>query len=276
MTTTITLDSLVFPQSATSGWLFNNLIDWYALSDDKSPVIDRPQKHGAFEVDASWRSPAAVSFQAVYLADTYAELLAAQENLTATGATGPVRMTVADDLRATSRFVTVKSTHVPDSHNEKALQYSVDCLARDPLRYGDPISVTTGLATAGTGLIFPLDFPVDFGTPGDQGRVALINLGNAPTAPRFIVTGPVSSFTLKEISTGKQITFDRAIPPGSSVEIDMRTRRAIIDGQSDVSSFLSSREWWEVPPKTTSLVQFSATGVSGTPTLTGVIESAWW
>ena len=70
----IQFDSLVLPEIATSGWLFNNLVDWYSLTDDKAQSVERPQGHGAFAVNASWRSAAAISFRAVYLADTAAEL----------------------------------------------------------------------------------------------------------------------------------------------------------------------------------------------------------
>ena len=104
----------------------------------------------------------------------------------------------------------------------------------------------------------------------------MINLGTAPTSPTFTITGGLSSFHFAGNNQRSTVDFNRVIPVGSSVTLNSRTRRAVIDDQSDVTGFMSSQEWWTIPPGTTSVVQFTGTSPVGTPMLTGIVESSWW
>jgi len=274
--TTIILGTMVFPDCATSGWSFNGLVDWYTLPDNKMPVTERVQGHGAFGADVSWRSSAAISFTALFIGQSHTNLVKAQEHIAAVGATGPVRMTVIDAVRTTSRMVSVETTKVPDSHGRDTLTFNLDCLARDPRRYSDPVVTETGLPTAGGGLTFPTVFPTDFGPPGNPGRIEMVNLGTAPVAPILHIVGGLGSFELIEIMSGRRLASHRPVPPGSTVALNLRTRRAVIDGQSDITGFLSSPQWWDVSPGATSVVQFNGTHPTGTARLRGSMESGWW
>jgi hypothetical protein len=269
------LGPIAFQEFAPTGWVFTSLTDWYALTDDKAPTVEKAQAHGAFGVGASWRSSAAVSFRAAYLGDSRQEALLAQQALGSVGATGPVVMSFTDDLLRTHRRVTVETIVPADLHGRAVYEVDVHCLARDPRMYGDAVSSTTGLPTTGGGLVFPVTFPLDFGEPGDPGRVQMTNAGSAPTAPTFAVAGGLDGFTLTEIDSGRRLVFDRQIPDGATVTVNMAARRVLIDG-SDVTGFLTVREWWTIGPGQTSIVQFDGTDPVGTPTLTGYTESAWW
>jgi len=277
VSTFIELGDLGFPEAAHDGWLFNNLVDWYSLTDDKNDDDEKSQGHGTFETEESWRSAAAISFTAAFLGKTHADVLAAAERLTAIGATRRVRMAVTDDLRTTFRTVRVKASPVPATHGKPQAEFDIDVIAADPRRYGLTETDHTELPKPGTGIVFPIVFPIDLGKPADEGRITLNNLGTAPTAPRFTVTGGFTNITLTEVGSGRRLTLDRSVPAGSSVTFDAHTRRVLLDGQTDISStFLTSREWWTVAPGSTSIVQFTGTGAIGTPELFGEINPAWW
>ena len=56
-------ESVVFPEAASDGWWFTDLVDWFSTPGDKVSVDERPQGHGAFDVDRVWRQSAGPSFK---------------------------------------------------------------------------------------------------------------------------------------------------------------------------------------------------------------------
>lgn len=274
---TLTLGGIEFKDVAASGWVYQGLTDWYTLTDDKIPDEEKPQGHGAFGVSESLRSSAVIPFKAVYLADTEAEMLAAGEQIMAAVATGPVDMVYTDALRTTSRSVTVRTAPMTDHHGRPTGEFEFDCLARDPRRYsvGDAWQ-STPPAADGAGIVWPLVWPLVWPGGGSDGRVTLQNLGSAPAAQRYRLNGGFESALLTNTATAQRIGFNRPVPAGSVVEIDTKSRQAWIDGQSDVSRYLTFREWWDVPRYSTVQVQFDVTGATGSPTLSALAPSAWF
>ena len=277
----ITLGSMVFPSDATSGWFWSDVKDWYKLSDDKMDINERPSEHGAFGITRSLRSSLAVVLEVTYIASSRADLLRAQAELTGVGAAGPVLMTVADDLGTTGRVVSVRNIDVPPDRALLALTYTVDVLARDPRRFAiqgsDGFSrVSTFLPTPAEGLFFNLDFPIDFGDSGNPGQLTLTNHGTAPAYPRFEVFGGLTAFTLKDIGTGSELTFNLPVPESSSVVLDANLRTATVGGVSDATRWLKPRDWFSVPPGGSSTIQFSGVASGGTPIVWGELASGWW
>ena len=275
--TTIQLDTVTFSDFALSGWVFEGLKDWFGQTDDKMGVTERPQAHGAFQVSKSLRSSRAISFTANYLGESQAEVENAVDQLAAIGAEGPVTIIVDAANGPTSRLVSVETSAVEDVlTGEITGTVSVDMIARDPRRYADAAWVETGPPEAGAGLVWPLVWPLIWPGGGSSGRVALVNSGRAPSAPTFRLLGGFTSALITNVETGERIGFDRPVPVGSTVEIDVAGRGAKIDGQSDVSRWLRWREWSDVPPLSTRRFQFDVTGPVGSPMLQGRVFPAWW
>jgi hypothetical protein len=250
--TTIQLGPTTFEGSATTGWVFQELVDWYSLTDDKVGITEKPQSHGAFGSNRSLRSAAVVSFTAVYLGETAAEVLEAGERMSAALAETSVEMVVTDDLRATARTVSVRVAQMKDHLGRPNGEFTFDCVARDPRRYsvGDSWA-STGPATSGGGLV-------------------------APSSPVYRLRGGFTKATLTNVDTAQRIGFVRPVPAGSFVEIDTRTRQARIDGQSDVSRYLTIREWWDVAPYSTTRVQLDLDDSDETAGLDAMVRSAWF
>jgi len=157
-------------------------------------------------------------------------------------------------------------------------KFSFDVVAPDPRKYGPEVSVSSGLPTSGTGLTYPITYPISYGTPGDPGRVTVENPGTVETFSTFEVSGGLTGgFELKDISSGRRLRLERDVPLGSSVFLNARTGRAYLDvPANDVTGFLTVREWWSVPAGVSQDVQFSALGVvSGVPTLTARTKPAY-
>lgn len=281
----IELAGLTFNDSGR-GWVFADLLDWYTLPDSKSPNTPLPQGHGSFNPGQDWRSAAAISFTAGYVGESQADCIAAVEEFTAVGAltTGPT-MRVTDDLRTTSRDVSVRRIGVPDffGYDHYEVHFAVDVLAWDPVRYGEAVAAATTLPTSGGGLEYNLHSggaggALYYGANGNLGRVSLTNEGTAETWPILEVTGELTSgFYVQALDTGQVVRYDRVVPAGSVVSIDFRTGEVLVDGASDASTYLTRDEFFSIPAGGSVQVQFNAIGgSSGSPTATFTASSGWF
>lgn len=270
--------SIRFEAGYQKGWYLSSLTDWLGASDDKVGVVERPQAHGAFSVSKSLRTAKEITFRVGFEGGTDQVLVdAAVDELAAIGADGPVTMRVTTPAGATERVVSISSApHISDAGFNTGV-VSVDCVARDPRRYASAaFSAETGPATQGQGRTWPAVWPLIWPGGGSPGRITLTNTGTAPSAPMFTLVGGFDSALITCVETGSRIGLDRHVPNGSQVVIDTVQRRAIIDGQSDVSRWLQFREWEVIPASSSRSFQFDVVNPVGLPVLRGVVSSAWW
>ena len=263
---------------------FNDLGDWYTGAESKTDIHERPQGDGANGMEDDWRAAAVFTFTGWFEGETWADTLRMID--TFNGAVvrrklAPV--TVTDDLRSTTRIVSVRSSPIREDKFSKSFTFAIDMLAPDPLRYGPDVPESIGLPTSGGGIVYPVTYPIGYGAAGYPGQITVSNPGTAGTYSLLEITGGLAGgFELTEVTTGQVIRFERPIPAGSTVYLNPRTGRASIDGQSDVSGYLTRSEWWSVPAASggipgSRVVQFNAIGAAtGTPTLTARTAPAYW
>lgn len=265
------------------GWVFADLIDWYTLPDSKAPNTPTPQSHGSFDPGFDWRAAATPSFTAAYIGSTAEECLAALESFTAAGSLDEATIRVTDALRTTSRQVSIRHIGVPDfyDYDQHEVHFAVDLLAWDPIRYSDAATLSSGLASSGGGLEYPLGTPsgsLYYGANGNLGRVTVVNAGKADTWPAFRVTGTLDAgFEIRCLDTNMTLRYDRVVPAGTFVTIDSRTGSVLVDGVSDASTYLTRDEFFPIPAGGSCEIQFTSIGASsGTPTMTVEYRSGWW
>lgn len=282
MGTTITLTGAGDPVVITGegvyeGATYDRLDGWHDL-DAELRFEQRPSAPGAFAPRRTYTEARSISVEGQYFGSDRADALRMRERIARLYNDGrPITMTVADDLRTTSREVYVESIVFPWTiHRE--FRFDLDVRAPDPRRYGPAAISSTGLAAAGGGLELPLVFPVSFGAMGTTGRVDTVNAGNTATGSRFRVEGTMpDGFDLVNVETGQRIAYLGPVAPSASVTIDTRLRTALIEDTGPAGRFLASPEWWDVPAGGTVAVQFVARGpVSGSPTLTAETASAFY
>lgn len=112
-------------------------------------------------------------------------------------------------------------------------------------------------------------FPIDFGAPGDEGRVSFVNSGTASTSVRMSVSGGFADgFQLKRVETGQLLTMRRLVAESDTVVLDSSDGSAMLNGLSSVSGYLTDDDWWNVNAGEKCTIQFTALGeVTGTPKL---------
>ena len=255
--------------------------DWYSMPDSKSDINERPVGHGAFGAAEEWRSSLVLQMDGWCRGASWLSMMGALKSSVSTGPM--VTVSVTDDEGTTSRSVSVRRFVPVPNPGARVCDFTILMVARDPLRYGPAVTVSTGLPTSGGGIAYPITYPIGYGTPGYPGQIAVSNPGTADTYSLLEVTGGLAGgFELTEVTTGQVIRFERPIPAGSTVYLNPRTGRASIDGQSDVSGYLTRSEWWSVPAASGGIpgsreIQFNSLGaVTGTPTLTSRTSPAFW
>ena len=276
--TTSEFEGITFDDEASTGFTISRLKGWWDAAPMRLNQNERPQADGNFGSAKNWRGARVISVQGSYVGVSMVDTYAAMEQVSAVQSSGvPSLFRVVEPSGAKQCVVSLANgPTLPDQIYTPYFTYSFDVVAADPLKYGDALTVSTGLPTSGGGIAYPVTYPIDYGTPGNPGRITVSNPGTAATYSLLEITGGLAGgFELTEM--GRIIRFERPIPLGSTVYLNPRTGRVSLDGPSDVSGFLTRTAWWSVPAGGTREIQFNSLGaVTGTPTLTSRTSPAFW
>lgn len=105
--------------------------------------------------------------------------------------------------------------------------------ASDPRKYTLAESIgTAGLPQPEPGLVFPLVFPLDFGTPGETGNISATNFGDAPTHPLFTITGPCSNPSIINVTTGDILEYDIDLSSTDVLYVDTQQGTVTLNGRT--------------------------------------------
>jgi hypothetical protein len=280
--TVVTFGGFTFDDQAVSGFTLADISGWYrgAPSRRGDSIRKRPQNDGAFGSARFFRDGRVITVEGSYIGSSIADAYEARDALEALQADGlSSDFTVTDELGTRSATVELLTEPTPDEGLfSPFFKFAFDVFAADSRKYGPEEVVSTGLPTSGSGITYPITYPISYGTAGDPGRVVVSNAGRFETFSLFEISGGLDAgFELKDISTGRRLRFERLVPLGSTVFVNPRTGRAYLDVPSnDVTGFLTVREWWSVPAGVSQEIQFSSWGgVSGVPTLTARTKPAY-
>lgn len=129
--------------------------------------------------------------------------------------------------------------------------YQLTVVASDPLLYGPPVLLSTGLDGAvGTGRVWPRVWPRDWGVPAGTtaGAVTVPNSGTAPYWPTLRVDGPVTNPVVTLNDTGDWVRFNGTLTAGQWLDIDCQNRRVLLNGQvSQAARVTFSGRWLCIP-----------------------------
>jgi hypothetical protein len=266
-----------------AGFIYDNesLSAWFALPDIDVRLNKRPNAHGTYTPDRLFANEHRIPMSGSYFGASALAAAIARNRLSAMFNDGtPVSITVTDDLGPTARIgflVAFDPEWMHDGHFRWALEFA----APDPRRYGTAVAASTALATASSGLVWPLGSGSsfwDWGTAGTTGRIAFTNTGNTTTYPLLTVGAGgqlPNGFEVVEVNTGRTITYAGPAGDGGLVVLNSRTQRATVNG-GDTTDYLTRAEWFAVPKGATYEYQFiSLGGQTGAPTLANLAAPAY-
>lgn len=156
--------------------------------------------------------------------------------------------------------------------------FSIQFVAKDPLKYGDLVSLTTALPSESGGLVYPVTYPVTYTGVSVTGVVTVNNPGNAQAPVWLRVDGPIPAggWTVTHVGKRQSLTFatSLALEAGEFVTVDMEKREVLAQGQSARAGYVTSRGWFSLDPGDNDIA-FSAQNYSSTALLTVTTKPAW-
>lgn len=141
----------------------------------------------------------------------------------------------------------------------------------DPRKYALTLRTasTPPPSASGSGLAFPLKFPMDFGPSSSGGVVSVVNNGNAATWPIFLVDGPSNGPIITSLDDGKQLVFSGyySVQLGQQLLINTDTREVSVAGVTQRPGLMRP-DWFSFPPGVAKRISFSSydPGYSGPTT----------
>lgn len=253
------------------------------LSGVRANFTPRARAHGGF-TEPHFGGGAVLDLEMDISADTVpafnAAVLALEANTFPQPATRPLWFQIPGhglrvmQVQCLRRSIPMERTILQGYVNKAALQF----YAPDPLKYGLPQTATTGLPTTSGGLIYPLAYPLAYGSP-TTGRVSASNAGSAPVSPVFTVLGPIdpAGFQITSVEDGITLQFNGPLGSGDSLLIDSRTGSVVLNGTADRRGLLSFSSWPTIPAASTRTFAFSTLGTyQAAASLSAAWSPAFW
>lgn len=170
-----------------------------------------------------------------------------------------------------STSVRVRQVSSPFEVSDQAgrmARVSLQLLAPDPRWFAAEQSLTTAVTASLGGRTYPLTYPRVY-TAGAP--LSVVNSGNADADWTATLTGPLNSASILLVETGQMLTYNGAIPSGSSVVLSPQSRTVTLNGVSAFQNLDVTSEWFQLAPGTSTMRLLG----SGTGTLTISWRSAW-
>ena len=209
--------------------------------EDSAPVRasgePKSQQDGDWDA-APFLGSRVVGIEGAVSQDSPAAALAVADELTGLQVGQVYTFTVDNEaIGPRSAAVRIEVGAVLEWLDDLAFTYTMQVKAADPRKYGPETFASTPLSNAagGTGLLYPLAFPLDYGVaPGvTPGAITLSNAGTAAYWPRLRIDGPVPNPTVTLVETGDTLRFNGTVAAGQWLDIDTANRRVLLRGSQD-------------------------------------------
>lgn len=105
----------------------------------------------------------------------------------------------------------------------------------DPRRYSlgeNSWRLTMPVPTA-SGLVYPLAYPLDYGTEQSPSTGFLVNDGNVITPVRLVFDGPIENPGIINNTLGVKLQFNISLDTGETLTVDTRTGTVLLNNEAD-------------------------------------------
>lgn len=152
---------------------------------------------------------------------------------------------------------------------------AVEFVATDPRIYSQASTTYTvsQASISGSGLTFPITFPLTFGGAVSGGQFVATNAGEFGAPWTATISGPIVNPTLENVTTGQTIAFTISIAAGETLVVSSLDRSVLLNGTaSRYSSLVVGSSWWQLTPGANTV---RLAGTSGTGSVSFTYRSAW-
>ena len=223
-----------------------SLAGWDDLPDVANGTVPMPTQHGAWPGDLL-AGVRVLTFDFRILPERLADFPAVLARLLA--ATGirqdeaPLVVQLAGVRRVVWARVTRRAVMADRVYTRGEPTGTLVWEASDPRRYEvRQHVVSTGLPTPEQGLGWPLAWPLDWREPGaaphvrrwsgpGNGRLTVVNAGDAPAHPLVEFRGPLLRPTLTDVATGRTLEYAIGLGHGQVLTVDCAAGTATLNGE---------------------------------------------
>jgi phage-related protein len=269
------LGGIVFGDTGPNGeqWIVTNLEGWHSQAST-GEVTPREARNGGWRNRATFAPKGLTLDGAIYtpngnVGDLMDLLVGAiplddPQPLTVYGVT-------SDD-----RFISVRQegSYATQIVTPYEALFSIGLVAPDPLKYSaTEHALETGLPVSSGGLTVPHVVPFTVDSVSISGTMEVFNAGNATTAPRLIIYGPVDTPRVTNVTTGETLTVALVLEAGEYLDIDLEAHTAMLGGTSSRRGFISG-SWWKLV-KGNNTLSFNASVYHADAALQVIWRDAW-
>jgi hypothetical protein len=146
-------------------------------------------------------------------------------------------------------FGSVTNRAIPGNRNygaAKAADVAIQFTCSDPRRYTETTNVTLipFPSMSSAGLVYPLEYPLDYGPLEDTGSAAVANIGDTDVPVVYSIYGPVTDPVIRVGASF--VRFDITLAAGEVLEVDTKAGTVVLNG---VANRLYSRSSLSSPIK---------------------------
>jgi len=255
-------------------WILSDLKGWGASGGTLSPQ-QKPRSAGAWAGNSYAKARPLVA-TGTCIAPSAALASLALDRLIDAASLDDTRMDVSEGGR--TRWATVRRDGdvLPEWMGDTAFSYSVQVVALDPRKHGDPLTASTALPSTTGGLTVPFTVPFSINSTTVSGQVSLTNLGNTTGSMVLRIDGPCVGPVITHVATGLRLVFAASLVLGAGewIDVDLEARTVMANGQSSRANWITSRQWFGFEPGPNTLA-FTATSYTPGALLTVTATPAW-
>ena len=152
---------------------------------------------------------------------------------------------------------------------------AVEFVATDPRIYSQAATTQTvsQASVSGTGLVFPITFPLSFGGAVSGGQFVANNAGEFAAPWTATISGPIVNPVLENVTTGQTVAFTGSLTTGETLVISSIDHSILFNGTASRYSWLVvGSSWWELVPGDNTV---RLAGTSGSGSVSFTYRSAW-
>lgn len=264
-------------------WELQEILGWWEAPGVRLSQVERPSEHGSFD------GPAQLAERVITLTGTarstdFAATQRSRDILTSVvgdPALGLGTLLVYEEGRPTKQ-ATVRRTDRALTRwlSDTFFEWSIILVAPDPRRYAADLSTNfTSLPASGSGgLVFPLVFPLTFGSGAAGGEMTLTNSGTMSTPLLLTLRAPVVTPVITKVSTGQRLEFTSGFDLATGqadivINTDVKT---VTQGTVNRRGNLATAQWFNLEAGESALIRFSgASSDPATARLTATWRDAW-
>lgn len=262
--------------AAGAEWTIDKFDGW-GSTGSTSEFQQLAGSHGSTASDGYMKSRFMTAGGLVY-ANGFAALEDAADRLADAVSLDDTQFIVSAAGRVRHTYARRQGEVIVDPITDKMARYSILMAAKDPLKYGDPISVTTHLPSSSGGATWPVTFPLTFTGSSVSGVVSINNTGTeqAPVWLRIDGPLPAGGWAVMHMGKKQQLSFASSLALGGDefVTVDMTKHEVLAQGQAPRAGFVTSRGWFSLDPGPNDIA-FTASNYSAAALLTVTTKPTW-